>query len=127
MDCDSNLLKDCRHRLEWMKDKPPFVALMASAAVLAADECYALLKVCAGEQAVPVTLSPQSVRKWLRLYSRRNAITKALVEVFSETFVSILQGSEDEIDACLIGDSTTVGRVDIADDALWRRAFERIE
>src|SRR5947207_18806 len=101
MDCDSDVGADCRHRLDWMMDKPPFVALMASAAVLAAEECHALLQVRLREQPFAIILRPQSVQEWLRLYTDHRAVGKSLVEVFSETLLAGLQGSDDEIAAFL--------------------------
>jgi hypothetical protein len=126
MDCDSNR-PGCRYRCEWLSDNPGFAALISSAPVLAADECHALLQVCAGEQPFPASLKPQRDQEWLRLYTNHRAVTKAVAEVFSEPVIAILQGSHDEIMALLVGDGSTVGGADFLDDSLWRRAFERIE
>jgi hypothetical protein len=127
MDCDSIRLVDCHHRLGWMRGKPVFVALLASGPVSAADECHALLQACAGEYPISVSLTPQNVKTWLRLYTKHRAVTKAVADVFLETLVAGLRGSDGDIAEFLVGDASVLGGVDFLNDALWRRAFERIE
>ncbi|MEX2170790.1 MAG: hypothetical protein WD851_15845 [Pirellulales bacterium] len=127
MDCQSNTLAGCKHRRAWMAGKPPLIALLASAPVLAADECYDLLQVISGALTLPVSLQPEQVEEWLLLYTDHRLVTRVVAEAFLERNMATLNSNEDDLTAFLLGDAGTVGTVDFLDDSFWQTVFERIE
>lgn len=127
MDCKAQTLAGCKHRRAWTADKPPLIALLASAPVLAADECHALLQATIGELSFPESLQPRQVDQWLRLYTDHRLVARVVAEAFLETSVATLHASEDDLAAFLLGDAGTVKTVDFFDDSFWRTVFERIE
>ena len=115
------------HRVAWMNNKPTLVAFLASAPVLAAEECYDLLQVCAGSEPFPVTLRPQDVDDWLSQYSDHKRVARALAGHFGNCLLAMMHTNDNDLDELLFGDGHRLNGMDLLDDGLWRTAFSRIE
>jgi hypothetical protein len=102
----------CEHRLKWMEGKRPFVTLMSSAAVLAADECHGLLQICIGEEPCRVSLQPQDVRKWLRLYTDHQMVGLKIADLFQSNLLAMCGANSGVLASFLIGDDHLEGPVD---------------
>lgn len=110
-----------------MRDKPPFVALMSSAAALAADECHGLLQVCIGEESCRVSLQPQDVQKWLQLYTDHQTVALKIANLFQGNLLTMCGANSDVLASFLIGDDHLDGPVNWLDNKFWQTAFEHIE